>query len=123
MLVYLALITLVIIFRLAQTHGVIYKQAGLGITDEEQRKKDRNFLIFAFLCIILLTGLRDISVGTDTNNYLLHFRRICRNAENKVDRRNFETGYRILVWCISRITHSARFFFTAQKTQEQKPRQ
>lgn len=112
MLIYLALFTVIIVFRLAQTRGIIYNSAGLVITDDEQRKKDRNFIIFAFLCIIVLTALRGTSVGPDTNNYLMHFRRVCRGAENKVDRRNFETGYRFFVWCISRVTHSARAFFT-----------
>lgn len=71
-----------------------------------QRKKI--FLWFSFLCMFMLSGLRDISVGTDTETYITLF--------NYIDSYNFsssryEKGFLYFLKAVHSISKSPSFLF------------
>ena len=79
---------------------------------QNQKAQNKWMLIVAFIPIVVLTALRSRDVGFDTGQYLLYFERVCMDAENSFDRKNFEIGYRYLVRLIAHFTSNKVVFLS-----------
>lgn len=71
-----------------------------------QRKKI--FLWFSFLLMFMLSGLRDVSVGTDTKTYITLFKYI---DSYNFDNSRYEKGFLYFLKAVHSITQSSSFLF------------
>lgn len=109
MLIYMVLLFYILIWKIWQTKGriILYENE----IDVEQRKLlDKQFITASFAGIILLTALRSIKVGPDTNQYAANYYRVCNGVDAVVDMQ-FELGYRLLTAILSKITHKEQILF------------
>jgi len=61
----------------------------LVIDKQRWKNFDRNYAIYAFICLLVLIGCRDISVGTDTSTYAFNY----SIASEKVETAQRDKGY------------------------------
>lgn len=110
MIAYVYLLVCITIVKILQTRGKIVLNNRFP-NSEKQNEQDRLFLIISFLFIVLLSSFRSYHVGPDTIQYLQHFERTCKGYSIHLDER-FESGYKFLVYIVSRLSYNEQFFLT-----------
>ena len=78
-------------------------------------KYRKQYALFLMIPLFMLSSLRGDTVGGDLENYLPRFYEMCFaddfGAAMEVD--GHDVGYKILLWVITRISNSTRFFLIA----------
>ena len=62
--------------------GIIIWYIFLNNTTRDLKKREKNLLFLATIQFVLIAGLRNVSVGADTKNYLSIYRWICVIKQN-----------------------------------------
>lgn len=88
MLIYVLLVAAILILNIQRKNG---------------RMSNRKYCRIICLLFILVTGLRHNSVGSDTTGYYFSFYDIAFYSFQDVLNRGGDTGFYILMWCVSRV--------------------
>ena len=77
------------------------------------KKQNKDYLeiftfVFVVIMLILLTGLRDNSIGNDTNNYIYYFKYFRDNPPSFSHR--LEIGYQLFCYLLGRIISNPQIF-------------
>lgn len=84
----------------------------------EERAKRFKQIVFiissaSFLVLWFLTAFRSISIGTDTQNYVMYFNYFSRGVDKSI---GVEAGYQYLCYFISKITNNSHTFLIVIST-------
>lgn len=95
--------------------------AFLNLIAWKSKRLQSAVLLFSFIALVLISGLRDTSVGIDTINYLNYFNLTVQNGlnlqgisvTNLFVPSGFELGFRIYTYLMSLITNNFTMFLLA----------
>lgn len=90
------------------------KQQEDELTGQERRKRIQWFVIVACIPMALILGLRDYRIGTDTRQYIYHFKNICKLTLKEAYEysENGEPGLYLLMFFCSKISTDPSFFLS-----------
>ena len=112
MIIYIVLFVFIMIIGIFTLHPIRNGKLILGKKCSTINKN--TFIIIIFLSMLLIQGLRDMSVGADTEAYYGYFYRIYRNVEKidfqKLEFTNIEMGYVVLNLLLSKISIEPQVF-------------